>query len=165
MDAELDTDDGLEDHCAICHQRGFLICCDQCSAVYHLACVRLTDVPEGEWKCPACLARPPALPASHLPASLAAAVGVAKPALGGGVGSLGGGLGGGGNGRTRLPPPMPPPPPPQSLPPQRLTGPPRMSAAAVGGLSAFRPPPPRAPPYYGAPSRYVAEPIMAPNDL
>jgi len=122
MDAELDTDDGLEDHCAICHQRGFLICCDQCSAVYHLACVRLTDVPEGEWKCPACLARPPSLPASHLPASHAAAAGVAKPALGGGVGSLGGGLGGSGSGRSRIPPPMPPPPMPPSLPPQRLTG-------------------------------------------
>ena len=58
MDAELETDDGLGDHCAICYQRGFLLCCDGCSAVYHLACVQLTEVPEGEWLCPTCAERP-----------------------------------------------------------------------------------------------------------
>ena len=28
MDAEMDTDDGLDDNCAICGQRGLLLACD-----------------------------------------------------------------------------------------------------------------------------------------
>ena len=44
MDQEQETDDGLDDHCAICGQRGLLVCCDACSNVYHLACVRLSEV-------------------------------------------------------------------------------------------------------------------------
>ena len=58
MEQEAEADDGLDDHCAICGQRGLLVCCDLCSNVYHLACVRLTEVPEGDWKCPDCLNPP-----------------------------------------------------------------------------------------------------------
>ena len=60
MYAEMETDDGLDDHCAICQQRGLLLACDACSAVYHLSCVGLKEVPDGEWKCHLCLHPPPA---------------------------------------------------------------------------------------------------------
>ena len=46
MALEQETEDGLDDHCAVCGQRGLLVCCDQCSNVYHLACVKLTEVPD-----------------------------------------------------------------------------------------------------------------------
>jgi hypothetical protein len=59
MDAEMDTDDGLDDNCALCGQRGLLLACDACSSVYHLACVGLKAVPEGDWKCDLCLNPPP----------------------------------------------------------------------------------------------------------
>ena len=59
MALEGETEDGLDDHCAICGQRGLLVCCDACSNVYHLACVKLNEVPDGEWKCPDCLNPPP----------------------------------------------------------------------------------------------------------
>lgn len=75
IEQENEMDDGLDDHCAICGQRGLLVCCDQCSNVYHLACVKLTDVPDGEWKCPDCL-KPPA---SHRPQRAGAWTGPVKP--------------------------------------------------------------------------------------
>ncbi|KAK8379985.1 hypothetical protein O3P69_019797 [Scylla paramamosain] len=47
-----------DDHCRVCHKTGDLLCCDSCSAVYHLDCVDppLQDVP-GEmedWTCSVC---------------------------------------------------------------------------------------------------------------
>lgn len=45
-----------DDHCRVCHRGGDLLCCETCSAVYHLECVKppLQEVPEDEWQCEVC---------------------------------------------------------------------------------------------------------------
>ncbi|KAM9483687.1 nucleosome-remodeling factor subunit BPTF-like isoform 1-T1 [Clarias gariepinus] len=47
-----------DDHCRMCHHLGDLLCCETCSAVYHLECVKppLLQVPEEEWQCEVCVA-------------------------------------------------------------------------------------------------------------
>uniref|UniRef100_A0A8C6V869 Bromodomain PHD finger transcription factor n=1 Tax=Neogobius melanostomus TaxID=47308 RepID=A0A8C6V869_9GOBI len=47
-----------DDHCRVCHRLGDLLCCETCSAVYHLECVKppLEAVPEDEWQCEVCVA-------------------------------------------------------------------------------------------------------------
>ncbi|KAJ8002115.1 hypothetical protein DPEC_G00176460 [Dallia pectoralis] len=47
-----------DDHCRVCHRLGDLLCCETCSAVYHLECVKppLVEVPEDEWQCEVCAA-------------------------------------------------------------------------------------------------------------
>ncbi|XP_070338211.1 nucleosome-remodeling factor subunit BPTF isoform X28 [Equus asinus] len=47
-----------DDHCRVCHKLGDLLCCETCSAVYHLECVKppLEEVPEDEWQCEVCVA-------------------------------------------------------------------------------------------------------------
>ncbi|KAA8585648.1 hypothetical protein FQN60_004342 [Etheostoma spectabile] len=47
-----------DDHCRVCHRLGDLLCCETCTAVYHLECVKppLTEVPEDEWQCEICVA-------------------------------------------------------------------------------------------------------------
>uniref|UniRef100_A0A674BI36 Nucleosome-remodeling factor subunit BPTF-like n=1 Tax=Salmo trutta TaxID=8032 RepID=A0A674BI36_SALTR len=46
-----------DDHCRVCHRLGDLLCCETCSAVYHLECVKppLVEVPEDEWQCEVCV--------------------------------------------------------------------------------------------------------------
>ncbi|XP_073516429.1 nucleosome-remodeling factor subunit BPTF isoform X3 [Phyllobates terribilis] len=46
-----------DDHCRVCHKLGDLLCCETCSAVYHLECVKppLQEVPEDEWQCEVCV--------------------------------------------------------------------------------------------------------------
>ena len=41
-----------------CFRLGDLLCCETCSAVYHLGCVDppLTEVPEDDWHCNICVA-------------------------------------------------------------------------------------------------------------
>lgn len=48
-----------EDFCSICHLGGDLLCCDNCTAVYHLGCLSppLKVVPRGKWSCPRCVRR------------------------------------------------------------------------------------------------------------
>lgn len=45
-----------DDHCRVCHRLGNLLCCETCSAVYHLECVDppLQDVPTEDWQCNIC---------------------------------------------------------------------------------------------------------------
>jgi hypothetical protein len=45
------------ENCHACNGGGELLCCDTCSLVFHLQCVRphISVVPEGEWRCPYCL--------------------------------------------------------------------------------------------------------------
>ncbi|CAL1541774.1 unnamed protein product, partial [Lymnaea stagnalis] len=47
-----------DDHCRACHKLGDLLCCETCSAVYHLACVEppMQEVPEDDWLCSVCRA-------------------------------------------------------------------------------------------------------------
>ena len=42
----------------VCFRLGDLLCCETCSAVYHLGCVDppLTEVPEDDWHCNICVA-------------------------------------------------------------------------------------------------------------
>lgn len=49
-------DDGNADHCDICKIGGELLCCETCEKAFHLACVHLDDVPDGDWFCATCIA-------------------------------------------------------------------------------------------------------------
>ena len=46
-----------EDFCSICHLGGDLLCCDTCTAVFHLGCLDppMKVVPLGKWSCPKCV--------------------------------------------------------------------------------------------------------------
>lgn len=43
--------------CEICEGEGEVLCCDTCPKAYHLECLKLKQVPEGEWSCFKCLER------------------------------------------------------------------------------------------------------------
>lgn len=43
-----------EDNCAICNKGGDVICCDTCDKVFHLRCLELKEIPEGNWSCLHC---------------------------------------------------------------------------------------------------------------
>ncbi|CAN8253213.1 unnamed protein product [Cochlearia groenlandica] len=40
--------------CAVCHYGGKLILCDGCPAAFHANCLRMQDIPEGDWFCATC---------------------------------------------------------------------------------------------------------------
>eukprot|EP00743_Colponemidia_sp_Colp-15_P006369 GILK01006855.1.p1 GENE.GILK01006855.1~~GILK01006855.1.p1 ORF type:complete len:854 (-),score=175.20 GILK01006855.1:90-2651(-) len=50
----LEDNDESMDYCAECGDGGDLMCCDKCPLVWHLACIDLETIPEGDWFCPAC---------------------------------------------------------------------------------------------------------------
>lgn len=54
MDEE-DSDN--EDECAVCGEVGDMICCDTCPKVFHLECLKIKEIPEGDWSCYECLQR------------------------------------------------------------------------------------------------------------
>lgn len=43
-----------DDTCNICHVGGTLILCDHCPSSFHLECIQMELVPEGNWYCPRC---------------------------------------------------------------------------------------------------------------
>eukprot|EP01018_Ginkgo_biloba_P015782 Gb_10246 [translate_table: standard] len=43
-----------DDICSICHVGGTLILCDHCPSSFHLECINMELVPEGNWYCPSC---------------------------------------------------------------------------------------------------------------
>ncbi|KAL2325712.1 hypothetical protein Fmac_024770 [Flemingia macrophylla] len=47
-------EDGSYYECEICFDGGELLCCDTCPRAYHLPCLFLESVPEGQWECPIC---------------------------------------------------------------------------------------------------------------
>ena len=49
--------DEHNDLCEVCDSGGDLLCCDTCSLVFHLRCIRpkLTAVPRGDWSCAHCV--------------------------------------------------------------------------------------------------------------
>jgi len=49
--------DNHNDACEVCEKGGDLLCCDTCSLVFHLKCVRpkISEVPRGTWHCPHCI--------------------------------------------------------------------------------------------------------------
>ena len=55
-DEEYEEEDSeSEDKCEICGEYGEMICCDSCPKVYHLECLKMDQIPEGEWNCLHCL--------------------------------------------------------------------------------------------------------------
>ena len=53
-----------EDECAICGKAGELLCCDGCIKSYHRQCLSMLehgDLPEGDWLCPECELKDPAM--------------------------------------------------------------------------------------------------------
>lgn len=45
-----------DDHCRACHKTGDLLCCDSCTAVFHLDCLEEgpPPVPLDDWTCSIC---------------------------------------------------------------------------------------------------------------
>ena len=45
------------EECEVCDQVGDLLCCDTCTLVFHLKCLRpkLASVPKGDWSCAQCI--------------------------------------------------------------------------------------------------------------
>ena len=43
--------------CEVCEIAGDLLCCETCTLVYHLSCLRpkITSVPKGRWSCVNCI--------------------------------------------------------------------------------------------------------------
>ncbi|KAK7401612.1 hypothetical protein VNO78_13226 [Psophocarpus tetragonolobus] len=48
-------DDGSYYECELCDDGGELLCCEACPRTYHLECLDLKSVPEGEWRCANCI--------------------------------------------------------------------------------------------------------------
>ncbi|KAL6650594.1 hypothetical protein ACP70R_009519 [Stipagrostis hirtigluma subsp. patula] len=48
-------EDQNDDTCGLCGDGGELICCDNCPASYHQACLPCQDIPDGSWYCSICL--------------------------------------------------------------------------------------------------------------
>ncbi|XP_047326012.1 uncharacterized protein LOC124929654 [Impatiens glandulifera] len=47
--------DNINDYiCSICRLGGELLLCDKCPSSYHIDCLGLKNVPEGDWFCPTC---------------------------------------------------------------------------------------------------------------
>uniref|UniRef100_A0A7N0ZUI5 Uncharacterized protein n=1 Tax=Kalanchoe fedtschenkoi TaxID=63787 RepID=A0A7N0ZUI5_KALFE len=40
--------------CSICHYAGDLLLCDSCPSSFHLICLGLKEIPDGDWFCPSC---------------------------------------------------------------------------------------------------------------
>jgi len=50
-------DDDHNEVCEVCDVGGNLLCCDTCTLVFHLECLRpkLSVVPKGKWSCANCI--------------------------------------------------------------------------------------------------------------
>jgi hypothetical protein len=46
--------DRNDDVCAVCKDRGRLLCCDRCELAFHPDCAGLERIPDGLWLCPKC---------------------------------------------------------------------------------------------------------------
>ena len=58
--AEVEALDALnKSECSACGDGGDLLCCDTCSAAFHLDCLKppLEAIPQGDWSCPKCVRR------------------------------------------------------------------------------------------------------------
>ncbi|KAB1203956.1 Chromodomain-helicase-DNA-binding protein 4 [Morella rubra] len=40
--------------CSVCRYGGELVLCDRCPSSFHISCIGLKDVPNGDWFCPSC---------------------------------------------------------------------------------------------------------------
>lgn len=57
-EGEVSSDDEHNESCEVCETGGDLVCCDTCSLVFHLSCIRphRNAVPIGPWSCAHCIA-------------------------------------------------------------------------------------------------------------
>ncbi|XP_074103378.1 chromodomain-helicase-DNA-binding protein Mi-2 homolog isoform X3 [Cotesia typhae] len=55
-----DDDDEHMEFCRVCKDGGELLCCDSCTSAYHTHCLSppLSEIPDGDWKCPRCSCPP-----------------------------------------------------------------------------------------------------------
>ena len=44
-------------YCIVCGLSGDLLCCDGCSNVVHPKCIGMTEIPDGDWFCEACMTK------------------------------------------------------------------------------------------------------------
>ncbi|TYG47558.1 hypothetical protein ES288_D11G348800v1 [Gossypium darwinii] len=51
---EADDNDQNDDSCGLCGDVGELICCDNCPSTFHLSCLFMKELPEGNWYCSNC---------------------------------------------------------------------------------------------------------------
>jgi len=51
----VESKDQHDDYCDYCEDGGNLLCCDLCTAAFHLHCLGLDEDPIGEWQCPHCV--------------------------------------------------------------------------------------------------------------
>ncbi|PWA95000.1 zinc finger, RING/FYVE/PHD-type, Acyl-CoA N-acyltransferase, Jas TPL-binding domain protein [Artemisia annua] len=51
---EIEEIDQNDDSCGVCGDGGELICCDNCPSTFHLACLSLQEIPDGDWYCSNC---------------------------------------------------------------------------------------------------------------
>ncbi|KAL2620318.1 hypothetical protein R1flu_000523 [Riccia fluitans] len=49
-----ESSDKSDDTCGICGDGGQLICCDHCPSTFHIECMGMEVVPDGDWFCPNC---------------------------------------------------------------------------------------------------------------
>ncbi|MCL7041618.1 hypothetical protein MKW94_018392 [Papaver nudicaule] len=43
-----------DDICSVCYYGGTLVLCDRCPSSFHLNCLGMKDLPDGNWFCPSC---------------------------------------------------------------------------------------------------------------
>ena len=57
LNAKLALGEENNEYCEICERDGNLLCCDTCTLVFHLSCVRpkIDSIPRGNWSCPYCV--------------------------------------------------------------------------------------------------------------
>ncbi|DAZ99933.1 TPA: hypothetical protein N0F65_008740, partial [Lagenidium giganteum] len=53
-DAPKGPDDQWDVDCGVCKLGGELLCCDGCPRAFHIACIGLDELPEGDWFCDDC---------------------------------------------------------------------------------------------------------------
>lgn len=55
-----EDDDEHMEFCRVCKDGGELLCCDSCTSAYHTHCLNppLSEIPDGDWKCPRCSCPP-----------------------------------------------------------------------------------------------------------
>ncbi|KAJ0700892.1 putative histone acetyltransferase chromatin regulator PHD family [Helianthus annuus] len=51
---EVEDIDEHDDSCGLCGDGGELICCDNCPSTFHLKCLCVEELPEGNWYCSKC---------------------------------------------------------------------------------------------------------------
>ncbi|GJZ24149.1 increased DNA methylation 1-like protein isoform X1 [Tanacetum coccineum] len=51
---EVEDIDENDDSCGLCGDGGELICCDNCPSTFHLKCLCVEEIPEGNWYCSKC---------------------------------------------------------------------------------------------------------------